>query len=103
MKFRLYKYPRCEKVVKSIGGLTKYINTSKILIFLLCYKLSNFELVLDYNLTISLNLPSDNNKNNIRSIVSNNDNKKIRPAEIDINKKEIRPADMNKQKPAISN
>lgn len=103
MEFRLYACPKCEKVVKSTSGLTRYVNACKIPISLPYCQPSNPEPVLDYNMTNSLNLPSDNNEKNIRLVASDNDKERIRLADIDNDKENIRPADIDEQRPAISN
>ena len=64
---------------------------------------SNPKLILDYNTTNSLNLPSDNNEEDISPVTSKNSKEKIRPTNINNNKKDIRLADIDKEKPAIPN
>ena len=59
-------------------------------------KPSNLELVLDYNITNLLNLPSNNNEKDISPKISNNGEEKIQPANMDNDKKDIRLADINK-------
>ena len=97
MESRLYVCPRYGKGVKSISGLTKYVNACKILISLPCCQSSNPDPVLDYNKTNLLNLPSDNNKESITPEVSNHsDSEETRPANIGNNKEDIRLVDIDK-------
>lgn len=82
------------------SSLTRYINICKIPNFLLYCQFLNPELVLDYNTTNFLDLPSDNNNKNISPKVSNYDKEKIRLTNIDRNKDDIRLTDIGKQRPA---
>ena len=101
MESRIYVCRRCEKGIKSTNGLTRYINACKIPISLPCCQLSNSDLVLNYNMTNPLSLPSDNNKESITSKVSNNnDSERTRPANIGNDQEDIRPADIDKQRSA---
>lgn len=96
MESRLYICSRCGKVVKSTSGILKHDIVCKISIFLLYCQTLNPEPVLDYNTIHLLNLPSNNNKEDIKQVVLDNHNKKIRPADMDDNKKNISPADIDK-------
>lgn len=100
---RLYIYSKYEKDIKPISGLTKHVNTCKIPIFLRCCQLLNLNLILNYNTTNLLNLPLDNNKEDITIKISNNNEKKIKLININNNKKDIRSANINKQRLAIPN
>lgn len=93
MESRLYVCLRCGKNVKSINGLTKYVNVCKIQIILLYYQPLKLTLILENNMNNCPNLPSDNNKENISPKESNygkeeikstgNNNEDIRLANID--------------------
>ena len=82
MKSRLYTCPRYKISVKSTSGLIKHVNVCKILITLPNCQPSNPKLVLNYNTTNSLDLPSNNNKKNISLEVLNNSKKRIRLVDI---------------------
>lgn len=76
-------YQRYGKAVKSTSGLTKHVNAFKIPITLPSCQPSKQVAILEYNITNSSNLSSDNNKKNISSGVFNNGNKYIRPEQAD--------------------
>ena len=103
MELRLYACPRCGKEVKSISGLKKHINSCKIPNSLPYCQSSNSKLVLDYNATNPLDLPSNKNKEDISLRVSNNGGEIIRPADMDNNKEDIRLADISKKRPTTPN
>ena len=104
MESKLYMCLRCETSVKSTSSLTRHIIACKLPIFLLYCQLSNPNLVLDYNITNSLNLSLDKNKEDITPEVSNHgDFKKIRLVNIGNDEKNIRLEDIDKQKPATPN
>ena len=88
--------PRCRKGVKSTSGLISHINTCKILITLPNCQLSNPKLMLDYNTTNLLDLPSDKNKENISLETSNNGKKGIKLIDMDNNKEDFRSGDIDK-------
>lgn len=97
MKFKSYLYSRCEKIVKSIIGLTRHVNTCKILINLPTYQPLNLASILEYNTINYLNFISDNSKKDISQRISNNSKKRIRSVDIDNNKEDIRPVDISKK------
>ena len=103
MESRSYVYPKCEKSVKSISGLIRYIYACKIPITLPSCQPSNFKHMLDYNTTNGLDLPSDKNEENISPRASNNGKEGIRPVDIDNNEEDIKQADIDKQRPATPN
>ena len=90
MESRSYVCPGCRKDVKSTSGLTRHINACKIPITLPNRQSLNPEPVLDYNTTNPLDLPSDNNKEDISPRESNNGKKRIRLANMDNNKEDFR-------------
>ena len=96
MEFKSYTCPSCKKHVKSTSGLTRYINICKIPIILPSYQSSILALILDYNTTNHLDLPSNNFEKNISPGTSNNGKKRIRLVDKNNNKKDIRPADIDK-------
>ena len=104
MESRLYVCPRCGKGVKFTSGLTRHVNACKIPIPLPCCQSSNPDPILDYNTTNPLDLPSDNNKEDITPEVSNHgDSERTRPANIGNDEENIRPADIDEQRPATLN
>ena len=103
MESRLYTCLRCGKSVKSTSGWTRYVNACKIPLTLPSCQPLNPKPVLDDNTTNLLDLPSDNNEENISPRALNNGKKSIRLADMDNNKEDIKPANIDKQKPATPN
>lgn len=96
MKSRSYMCLGCRKGVKLTSSLIRHVNTYKISITLPSRQPSNLASILEYNTTNHLNLPSDNNEENISLETSNNGKKRIRLTDIDNDEKDIRPADIDK-------
>ena len=104
MESRLYVYPRCRKDVKSTSGLTRHINSCKILITLPSHQPSTLAPILEYNTTNHPDFLSDKFEENISPGVPNNNNEKIRLADITNNVNEnSRPANIDEQRPTTLN
>ena len=76
--------------------MTRYINAYKIQITLPSCQLSNPKPVLDHNTINLLDLPSDNNKEDISPRALDNSKEGIRLVDMDNNKEAIRPTDIDK-------
>ena len=88
--------PRYGKGVKFTSGLKRHINAHKIPITLSSCQPLNPKLVLDYNTTNLLKLPSDNNKEDISPEASNNGEERIKLADINNDKKDIKCVNIDK-------
>lgn len=96
MESKSYLCSGCKKTVKSISGLTRYINVCKISITLPTCQPSNSKLILEYNVTNHLNFLLDNSKKDISQGVSHNSKEEIRHTNIDNNEKDNIPVDIDK-------
>lgn len=96
MKSRLYACPRYRKIVNSTSGLTRYVNICKIPITLPNGQASKPTVILEDNTTNWLDLPSNNNEENISPRASNHKEQGIKPT--DNNDKDIRSANIDQQR-----
>ncbi len=104
MESRLYTCPRCGKSVKSTSGLTRHVNTCKILVTLPSCQPSTPAPILEYNTINHPDLPSDYFEEDISPRASNNDEEEIRLADtMGNNDENSRPADIDKQRPTTPN
>ncbi len=104
MESRLYSCPRYGKSVKFTSGLIRYVNACKIPVTLPSCQHYTPALILEYNTTNHLDLPSDYFAEDISPGASNNNKEEIRPADITDNDDEnSRPANIDKKRPTTPN
>ena len=98
MESRLYVCSRCEKSVKSISGLTRYVNACKISITLPSRQPPKRTAILENNMTHRLDLPLD--KEDISPKASNYSKERIKLASN--NNDDIKLVNIDKQRPITS-
>lgn len=84
-------------LIESIINLTKHVNICKILITLPSCLLSKLIIILKYNTSNLLDLPSNNGERNIGPGIYNNDNKRIRLKLANITNNNNRDIDQQRQ------